>query len=87
MSKRAAVSAAADTRLERDGWARPHDPDGVMESDYNYSDLTLPNYLVGVNQELSLISAYSFDPNAIDVRSGLSDTLRQLKARITGVTR
>lgn len=87
LTKRAAVSAAADARLEREGWASPHDPDGVMEAAYNYSDLTLPPFLVGVNQELGLASPYSFDPRTIDVRSGLADTLRQLKARIASVTR
>ena len=86
MSKRGAVDDAADKRLVKEGWAMPHDPDGVMEIYYNYSDLTLPGYLVGVNEELKLASPYSFAPNAIDIRGGLSDTLRQLKARITAVT-
>lgn len=87
LSKRASVSSAADARLVAEGWAMPHDPDGVMEGAYNYSDITLAGYLVGVNQELILIGPYRFDPNAIDIRGGLSDTLRQFKARITAVTR
>ena len=78
---------AADKRLVKEGWAMPHDPDGVMETYYNYSDLALPGYLVGVNEELKLTGSYRFDPNAIDIRGGLSGTLRQLKGRINAVTK